>query len=113
MERERKKEKEKSCLREEAETGTRAALTKIEESAAKRSEEPEDHHQSNHDPDAPPASNKRKNTELESESEVRVGEISKFQISDKLKKMQKRDADIFGTSNWTNKFHAKGCPCCE
>jgi archaellum component FlaD/FlaE len=36
-----------------------------------------------------------------------------FRISDKLKKMQRRDADVFGASNWTNKFHAKGCPCCD
>ncbi len=36
-----------------------------------------------------------------------------FQISEKLRKMHKRDADIFGTSNWTNRFHFKGCPCCD
>ena len=36
-----------------------------------------------------------------------------IELSEHEKRRRKLDADIFGTSNWTNRFHFKGCPCCD
>jgi hypothetical protein len=54
-----------------------------------------------------------KNKQASEEADPNTTKPPAFTISEKLQKMQKRDVDIFGKSNWTNRFHAKGCPCCD
>lgn len=59
-----------------------------------------------------PASETEPEPQPEAQAQVEK-ELPKFQRSEKVRKLQKRDDLIFGSSNWTNRFHAKGCPCCD